>query len=257
MTAQCAVVKAEAETYPEKPPFSPDEIYPEYRSTDISAENAIYAALRELLRKLALDEASYGTNRWNPLGELIEPGDDIVIKPNFVSESRSGSIDGESIVTHGSVIRPLIDYCLIALNGKGSLVVADAPQTDSDFEKIKETTKIQEVLDFVNANSSVKVALLDLREEWAQTEGGLIVNRLKRPGDPKGYTTINLGKRSAFFPIEHQMHKAYGSDYNFKEVRLHHTNGRHEYCIANTILNADVIVNVPKLKTHKKTGITG
>jgi uncharacterized protein (DUF362 family) len=257
MTAQCAVVKAEAETYPERPPFSPDDIYPEYRYTDTSAENAIYTALRELLRKLELDEANYGTNRWNPLGELIAPGDDVVIKPNFVSESRSGSIDGESIVTHGSVIRPLIDYCLIALNGKGSLVVADAPQADSDFEKIKETTRIQEVLDFVNANSSVKVALLDLREEWAQTQGGLIVNRLKLPGDPKDYTTINLGQRSAFYPIEHQMHKAYGSDYNFKEVRRHHTKGRHEYRVANTILSADVIINVAKLKTHKKAGITG
>jgi uncharacterized protein (DUF362 family) len=257
MTAQCAVVKAESETYPEKPPFSPDEIYPEYRYADASAENAIYTALRELLRKLELDEANYGANRWNPLGELIEPGDDVAIKPNFVSESRSGSIDGESIVTHGSVIRPMIDYCLIALKGEGSLVVADAPQTDSDFEKIKEITKIQEVLDFVNANSSVKVALLDLREEWAQTEGGLIVDRLKLPGDPKGYTTINLGQRSAFYPIEHQMHKAYGSDYNFKEVRRHHTKGRHEYRVANTILSADVIINVPKLKTHKKAGITG
>ena len=29
-----------------------------------------------------------------------------------------------------------------------------------------------------------------------------------------------------------------------------------EYCISNTILDADVIINIPKLKTHKKAGIT-
>jgi uncharacterized protein (DUF362 family) len=257
VTAQCAVVKAEAETYPKKPPFSPDEIYPEYRCTDTSPENAVYKAVRELLRKLELDEANYGTNRWNPLGELIEPGDDVVIKPNFVSESRSGSVDGESIVTHGSVIRPLIDYCLLALKGKGSLVVADAPQTDSDFEKIKETTKIQEVLDFVNATSSVKVSLLDLRAEYAQVERGLVMNRHKLPGDPKGYLVVDLAQGSAFHDIEGLMHKAYGADYDFEAVRAHHTQGRHEYFIANTILDADVIINVPKLKTHKKAGITG
>jgi uncharacterized protein (DUF362 family) len=257
MRVDYAIIKAGSDSYPIQPPFHPEKAYPEYRHIDTQENNAVYAAMRELLKELGMDRSNYGTSRWNPFGELIEPGDDIVIKPNFVSESRSASVDGESIVTHGSVIRPVIDYCLLALKGKGSLVVADAPQTDSDFNKIKETTKIQEVLDFVNANSSVKVALVDLREEWAQTEGGLIINRLKLPGDPKGYTTINLGQRSAFYPIEHQMHKAYGSDYNFNEVRRHHTKGRHEYRVANTILNAGVIVNVAKLKTHKKAGITG
>jgi uncharacterized protein (DUF362 family) len=257
MTAQCAVVKAEAETYPEKPPFSPDEIYPEYRYTDTSAENAIYTALRELLRKLELDEANYGTKRWNPLGGIIGPGDNVVIKPNFVSESRSEHVDTTSIVTHGSVIRPLLDYCLIALKGAGSLVVAEAPQTDSDFEKVKAATKIQEVLDYVNAHSSINVALVDLREEYARNDGGIITKRFRLTGDPMGYSEVNLGKKSAFHAVEQHMDRIYGSDYDVEHVREHHSGGKHEYYIANTILNADVIINIPKLKTHKKAGITG
>ncbi len=36
----------------------------------------------------------------------------------------------------------------------------------------------------------------------------------------------------------------------------HHTGGRHEYALPQTVLDADVIINVPKLKTHKKTGVT-
>jgi uncharacterized protein (DUF362 family) len=257
MTAQCAVVKAEAETYPEKPPFSPVEVYPEYRYTDTSAENAIYTALRELLRKLELDEANYGTKHWNPLGEIIRPGDNVVIKPNFVSHSRTDDVIGESIVTHGSVIRPLIDYCLIALESAGSLVVADAPQTDSDFEKIKETTKIQKVLDFINEHSSVNVALVDLRKEYARNDDGIITERLELPGDPMGYSEVDLQEKSAFHAIEQHMHRIYGSDYDMAHVRKHHTGGKHEYFVANTVLHADVIINVPKLKTHKKAGITG
>jgi uncharacterized protein (DUF362 family) len=257
MTAQWAVVKAEAETYPERPPFSPDETYPEYLYTDISAENAIYSALRELLRKLELDEAHYGTKRWNPLGEIIRPGDDVVIKPNFVSQSRTDDIVGESIVTHGSVLRPLIDYCLIALKSAGTLVVADAPQTDSDFQKIKATAKIQEVLDFINEHSSVHVALLDLRKEYARNEDGVITERFELLGDPMGYSEVDLQEESAFHAVEQHMHRAYGSDYDVDHVRKHHTGGKHEYYVANTVLHADVIINVPKLKTHKKAGITG
>jgi hypothetical protein len=47
-----------------------------------------------------------------------------------------------------------------------------------------------------------------------------------------------------------------GSDYDFEETRTHHTGGRHEYLISKTILDSDLIISIPKLKTHKRTGIT-
>jgi hypothetical protein len=39
-------------------------------------------------------------------------------------------------------------------------------------------------------------------------------------------------------------------------VNRHHSHGRHEYLLARSALAADVVVSLPKLKTHKKTGIT-
>jgi hypothetical protein len=35
-----------------------------------------------------------------------------------------------------------------------------------------------------------------------------------------------------------------------------HRDGRHPYSLSNTILGADLLLNVPKLKTHKKSGVT-
>ncbi len=35
-----------------------------------------------------------------------------------------------------------------------------------------------------------------------------------------------------------------------------HGNGRHRYLVARDVLDADVVINLPKLKTHKKAGIT-
>ena len=252
------IIKIKKREYPKNPPFNPPEIYPEYlyEDEDIDENNMIYKAVRDLLIKLELDKENYGTKDWNPLGEIIEPEDNVVIKPNFISEPRSENVNPQSIVTHASVIRPIIDYCQIALKGKGSLVIADAPQFDSDFEKIKEITRIQDVIDFVNDNSSLKVNLLDLREEKVQTEDGIIIRRFKINGDPKGYSTVNLGERSEFYHVEKYMNRIYGADYDFEETRKHHTNGKHEYYISNTILDADVVINVPKLKTHKKAGVT-
>jgi uncharacterized protein (DUF362 family) len=36
-----------------------------------------------------------------------------------------------------------------------------------------------------------------------------------------------------------------------------HGLGKHQYLIARDVIEADVVINVPKLKTHKKACITG
>ena len=40
-------------------------------------------------------------------------------------------------------------------------------------------------------------------------------------------------------------------------MRKHHNQERHEYLVANSVLSADFILNLPKLKCHIKAGITG
>jgi uncharacterized protein (DUF362 family) len=37
----------------------------------------------------------------------------------------------------------------------------------------------------------------------------------------------------------------------------HHDKHRHEYLITNRVFEADLIINLPKLKTHIKAGLTG
>jgi hypothetical protein len=36
-----------------------------------------------------------------------------------------------------------------------------------------------------------------------------------------------------------------------------HSLGKHQYLIARDVIEADVVINLPKLKTHKKAGLTG
>jgi len=67
---------------------------------------------------------------------------------------------------------------------------------------------------------------------------------------------VNLGLNSEFTEINHLCHRLYGSEYDTDEIRRHHHDDVHEYLISRTVLDADVVISLPKLKTHKKTGIT-
>jgi len=124
--------------YPGESPFHPSTRYPEYEFAETStAENSAYDSVRECLRLAGCDPEHYGAPSWNPLRDLIRPGETVLLKPNLVCESHPRDPDGwRYVLTHGSVIRALGDYVFKALEGRGKVVLADAPQTDSSFQAI-------------------------------------------------------------------------------------------------------------------------
>lgn len=118
--------------YP-SPPYSPQCEFPEYpwrRRGLLDKTNAnkndVYSLARESLRLLEMDGSKFGTDSWNPLGDLIKPGDKVLIKPNFVNHHNSSGGGTDCLITQGAVIRPLIDYAALAMNGTGRLILGDA-----------------------------------------------------------------------------------------------------------------------------------
>jgi hypothetical protein len=101
----------------------------------------------------------------------------------------------------------------------------------------------------------VPVELLDLRQEEWEASDDVIVNRKRLIGDPAGYVRFDLREMSEF-ATHGGNGKYYGADYDLSVINYHHSNGRHEYLISKSAITADVVINIPKLKTHKKTGIT-
>jgi len=59
-----------------------------------------------------------------------------------------------------------------------------------------------------------------------------------------------------FAKIDGDRRRYYGALYDSSETNQHHSGGKHEYSISRTPLSADVFINLPKLKTHKKCGLT-
>ena len=246
--------------YPPVLPYSPGIAYPEYpfgAKALADKINHAYDGLRDVLRLLKLDGEHHGQANWNPLGEFIRPGDTVVLKPNFIRDFRETQTGHENcLITHGSIIRAALDYVYIALKGKGRIIIADAPQNDADFDEIRRITGLDEIQEFYRRNADFEVDVYDLRPEKAQKVDGVIVGHEKLPGDPAGYVKVDLGRNSAFSEISHLCHLLYGSEYDTSELRSHHRDDTHEYLVSKTVLDADCVINLPKLKTHKKTGIT-
>jgi len=249
-------------TYPMDPPFDPSERYAEDPSKGHvqSRANPVYDKVRWILAQLELDSARFETPRWNPLGELVKPGGTVVVKPNLVDLKQGWiALGGERVLdmlTHGSVLRPLVDYAFRAVGRDGKIIIGDAPLVHADFDGVVEQTGIRRMVKSLQAHG-VPITLMDLREEFFARWSGKCK---KLPGDPRGNSVIDLKDKSALVPIDTDPPAEYftlaDQTDERREPQRHHYRGCHEYCIPNTILGCDLFINVPKLKSHVKTGVT-
>ena len=245
--------------------FSPYHEYPEYPFDTLSLNNSSeketdtydsYAAVRDVFVRLGMDIENYGTKLWNPLGDLIKPREEVLLKPNLVLHKNLAGLGIEQMVTHGSLIRAALDYCFVALNSKGTVIIADSPVQSCNFRKAIQISGINQILDFYAEYSDLEVNLLDLRASKFEprTVGASKGRRL--PGDERGYTLIDLNDASEHSDLVGGFERLRVVNYE-KEVMLeHHHKGKHEYEMPNTVLDADVILNLPKLKTHRIAGMT-
>jgi len=241
-------------------PYHPPERYPElgFLPEDTCAENRVYAGVREMLRALGYDAGNFGTADWSPLSALVGRGRKVVLKPNFVrhfNETPGGSLD--TVVTHLSVLRPLIDYAWKAVGPEGQVIVADAPQYDCVVESLLEANRLPEFLDWYRNALGLEVPFRDLRVEFGSHVHGVQTEKRKLAGDPEGYEAVDLGDASEFSSMQTRtLRLLRGADYDEEVTIRHHIDGKNEYLLSRTILSADLVINVPKIKTHKKAGVT-
>jgi uncharacterized protein (DUF362 family) len=235
--------------------------------------NPVYEAVEAMFRSLGLDAGRAGSPEWNPLGDLIAPGDSVVVKPNLVSSKNlHEKITGQKLAassTHGSLLRPILDYALRAAGPRGRVRVVDTPVEGCEIEKVAGPLGIFAVIDHLKRQGkdvdfvdmryfrvAPYLALDDVRRRGRSFNLGLLV-RTRLPGDPRGYRTVDLAEQSRFAEADAPP----GRDLRFHRSHYetpveHHTRGRHEYSAPGTVLGADVVINLPKMKTHKKTAVT-
>jgi len=243
--------------YSNKAPYYPSCIFEEYpfRDTNTDKKNEAYASLRGLLKLLKLDAENFGKKNWNPFGSFVFSGQTVLLKPNFMRHfnEKGGS---RGIITHGSLIRAVTDYVYIALKGKGRIIIADGPMDDADFGKIARLTGLYQIAEFYKETVGFEVEIYDLRKERVLKKRGKIVKRIKLKGDPFGYKVVDLGKMSEFKKKTFDYRSFRGAECDADLMYMHHNQEKDEYLMSSTFLNSDVVINIPKMKTHKRSGVT-
>jgi uncharacterized protein (DUF362 family) len=239
-------------------PFHPPELFPEFGRSWLStgpfdAENYVYPLVREaLFRHLGgydVKTTQVDLSALRRFGEIKK----IVVKPNWV---RQHSKLGDCVTSHGSVLRPLLDYLLLVFGPTSQIIVADIPLQSSDIEQVWTETGVDILQDYYKSKG-LPVYFMDLRQEKAIIHSsGFILRREPLPGDPLGYVEVSLGSESHLEAISSLKNVFSVNDYEPGTAACYHRPGQHRYLIPKSVLAADLFVNVPKLKTHCKAGIT-
>jgi uncharacterized protein (DUF362 family) len=211
----------------------------------------------ETLKSYEPREVRRVLDRWRPLfAANVRPGNRVVMKPNWLAHCHKYRPDEWiSVITHPAVIGAVLDLVLDCLEGKGSVVITDGPQTDSCWSRIQERMQPESWRE-AGRRRGIEVEVLDLRDDEWTTLGDVNVARRKLPGDPRGSTVCDLGGASEFVGHSPSSLGYYGADYNTRETNESHAGGRHRYKVSRTVIEADVFINLPKMKSHKKAGIT-
>ncbi len=255
------IARGEGLRYPEPDDaFSPGERYPEYAHAALArAANPVYAALRGMFAAAGLDAERCGTPDWNPLGAFVPRGARVFVLCNFVYHRRPAETQEAFFAKciHGSVLRALVDYALLAVGPEGRVRFGNAPLQSCDWERVQEETGARRVERFY-AEQGLSVEARDLRLLVRPRSGLGRSDAISRRSESAA-CEIDLAGASLLEEIGAARGRAARfrvCDYDPRRTQGFHSQGRHRYLLHRELLESDVVISLSKLKTHEKVGIT-
>ena len=182
----------------------------------------------------------------------------IVIKPNWVMHENNPKFPIESMVTSAELIDFVIECCIEKYNSLKNIIIGDVPLQSCDWDLLSQQTGIDKLIEKYSNYQNPIISFIDLRKERVKTEGGVVVKKIEGDfGDPKGYKIVVLNEESFLEPISSENNLFRVMDYDPGKTISSHYKGFHRYSISYSILDCDLLINMPKMKTHEKAGITG
>ncbi|HZN06039.1 MAG TPA: DUF362 domain-containing protein [Pyrinomonadaceae bacterium] len=186
-------------------------------------------------------------------GNLIPAGARVLIKPNFVLHHNQGDGGMDPMITHQSVVKAVAHAAL--QTEASEVVVGDAPIQTADFAALLETTGLDVWAKALKQADSRFKGVKDFRRTTARYVNGVRVAE-ENVLPEEDFLLFDLGADSLLEPITDEKDDFRVTCYDPRLMAKTHGKGRHRYLVARDVLEADVVINLPKLKTHKKAGIT-
>ncbi len=226
-----------------------------YPDVPYAKDTYLYKALENLFEGLGLQKD-------NPFGTYVTRGQTVLIKPNWVRHKNPLGYSIDSLITHPSLIKYVMDFIGVALNGKGKIIIADAPLQNCDFDTLKKEINIVEIVkNFNTTYPDIEVIVEDwrittLKNSSAYTKDIQNTRLTDADSVDKEYVVVDQGSQSFLEDISSYAHRFRVTKYKPSMLQKHHMKGVHEYLISRRVFEADFIINIPKLKTHIKAGVT-
>jgi uncharacterized protein (DUF362 family) len=205
----------------------------------------------------ALDRAAallgWGDTARGPLAGVVAPGDRVLVKPNWVSHANQGAGGFDPLVTHGSLVRAAALAALQA--GAERVLVGDAPLQACDFHALLRSSGLEGWGEALSAREPRFAGVEDFRRTRAVVRDGVRDAReAQRPLED--FVLFDLAGESLLEPVTGSRADFRVTQYDPRRMAGTHAPGRHRYLVAREAIEADVVINLPKLKTHKKAGVT-
>lgn len=188
---------------------------------------------------------------------VLKEAKKVVLKPNWVKQAHMEKPgEWEYVITHPDVISAVLKKVIELMPRDGEISILDGPEMTTDFHELISHYPVDE-WSRMASEKKIRFNVIDLREDVWYGNGQLVVRRDKKVGDPIGNTNINLkGDLSEFQGHKKSKQGYFGADSDIKETNHAHNGVDNLYRVSYTVMECDVFINLPKLKTHKKSGIT-
>lgn len=216
---------------------------------DSGEGGGVVAALRCMARGLG----------WSPgegegaFASLMPEGARVVVKPNLVTHENRGPGGMPPLVTHESLIRAAVEEAL--RSGAGEVIVGDAPIQGCDFDEMMRRMGLDVWAEELSAREPRFKGVRDFRRTISRFAGG--VREAAEELQPLDrFVLFDLAGESLLEPVTDGNDSFRVTCYDPRLMARTHAQGRHQYLVAREVMEADLVINLPKLKTHKKAGLT-
>ena len=193
------------------------------------------------------------SNGGNTFGAVVSEEDRVVIKPNLVMDHNQGPWGLEPLITHPTLICAAAKQLL--RSNPEQVLVGDAPLQSCDFSTLVHESGLINYSREIESTDRRFKGIADFRRTTCEfTAGVRVPDENVRPMDH--FVLFDLKGQSLLDGITDERHPFRVTCYDPNFMARTHSKGRHEYLVAREVMESSLVVNMPKLKTHRKAGLT-
>lgn len=178
-------------------------------------------------------------------------GKRILLKPNWVLHSQKEE-DEICLRTHDNILLTVLKVVL--KQSPSSVKLGDAPIQISKWEEIAQRRILNEI-EILQDQYEIPISIVDFRRVTFDPRNNSLESDRRSLDE---FVIFDLAEKSFLEPISKRKKSGFRvTNYNPDRLAESHRLGMHKYCITKELFNADIVISIPKIKTHEKTGITG